>query len=81
MPSAPQDNGWRFFSEIDDEEYWGNPDNLQVVSFTNVAEIEPAVLPILNFPVGTDLELIKDDAGSHLIDSATGRELFPRRLR
>lgn len=38
------DNGWRFFSEIDDDDYINNPVNLVVCDFNTVANIEPAIL-------------------------------------
>lgn len=68
------DNGWRFLSEIDDDDYINNPANLQVVSFNTVVDIEPAVLAILYMPVGTDLTIIRDGAGRiELLDNATGQ--------
>jgi len=68
----PQDNGWRFFSAIDDETYLDDPGNLQVVSFNSVADIEPAIIPILHLPVGSDLELVRDESGVRFVDSTTG---------
>jgi len=62
-------------SEIDDDEYLANPENSQFVSFNSVAAIEPAVIPVLYLPAGTDLELTRDAAGLHFIDNATGEEL------
>ncbi|QCQ17192.1 DUF2185 domain-containing protein [Microbacterium sp. RG1] len=67
------DNGWRFLSEIDDDDYINDPANLQVVSFNTVVDIEPAVLPILYMPVGTDLTITRDEAGRiQLVDNKTG---------
>jgi hypothetical protein len=74
-PVAPADNGWRFLSEIDDEEYINDPENLRVVSFNSVADIEPAIIPILHIPVGTNLELTRDSTGLHFIDNTTGQKL------
>jgi hypothetical protein len=71
----PQDNGWRFFSAIDDEAYLADPANLQVASFTSVAAVEPAIIPILFLPEGTDLELVRDDDGLHFIDSTIGEAI------
>lgn len=68
------DNGWRFLSAIDDDDYINNPANLQVVSFNTVVDIEPAVLPILYMPVGTDLTIVRDETGRiELLDNATGQ--------
>lgn len=69
----PVDNGWRFFSDIDDEQFLSDPNNLQVVSFNTVADIEPAVIPLLNWPVGTDLELVRDGQRIRFVDNTTGK--------
>ncbi|KQM40436.1 DUF2185 domain-containing protein [Microbacterium sp. Leaf203] len=74
-PSNPSDNGWRFFSEIDDESYLGDPSNLEVASFNTIAAIEPAVIPLLNMPVGTDLAIIRDRGAIRFFDNETGREV------
>ena len=52
------DNGWRFFSEIDDDDYISTPDNLVVCDFNTVANIEPAILKIYELPVDSDLQLV-----------------------
>lgn len=72
----PVDNGWRFLSLIDDDAFLANPDNMLVVDFNQVVAIEPAVLPILNLPVGTDLQIVSE-AGKpiQIIDNATGQPL------
>jgi hypothetical protein len=78
LPKNPVDNGWLFFSEIDDEAYLADPANLQVVSFATVAAIEPAVIPILHLPVGTDLVFVHEDGRVILIDDSTGQPFqFP----
>lgn len=74
-PSNPSDNGWRFFSEIDDESYLDDPSNLEVASFNEVAAIEPAVIPLLHMPVGTDLAIIREQGRIRFFDNETGREL------
>jgi hypothetical protein len=69
----PADNGWRFFSEIDDDAYLSDASNLQVASFNTVADIEPAVIPILYMPVGTDLVIDHDEHGRiTFFDNVTG---------
>ncbi|MGN8025874.1 immunity protein Imm33 domain-containing protein [Microbacterium sp. 22242] len=66
------DNGWRFFSAIDDERYLSDATNLTVVSFNTVANIEPAIIPILRLPVGSDLELVRGEDGLQFRDNLTG---------
>ncbi|MCB2360945.1 DUF2185 domain-containing protein [Clostridium estertheticum] len=55
------DNGWGFFSDIDDETNINNSRNLEIYDFNTVAEIEPAIVAIYLLAVGTDLELITKD--------------------
>lgn len=71
----PSDNGWRFFSIADDDEYLNDPDNLVVCDVNAVALIEPAVLEILDLPVGSDLQLVINDRGVRFVDNLTGRDL------
>lgn len=44
------DNGWRFFSSMDDDDYVNNVNNLAVCDFNTVANIEPLVLGYYTFP-------------------------------
>lgn len=69
------DNGWRFFSNIDTDEFLNNPDNLVVCDFNTVAEIEPAIIAIYLLPVGTDLQLVKIDGKIKFIDNITEEEI------
>lgn len=69
------DNGWRFFSDIDDEEYINNPANLTVCDFNTVAKIEPAIIGIYLFPFGSDLQLIREDGSIYFTDNETGEEI------
>lgn len=74
----PSDNGWRFFSAIDDETYLDNADNLTVASFNAVAAIEPAIISLYLQPVGSDLELVRQPDGSMFFrDNNTGLPVTP----
>lgn len=73
---TPQDNGWRFLSQADDDEYINTPGNIEVADFNRVAEIEPAVLAIYYFPVGSDFLFIDAPDGSwRFVDSTTREEI------
>lgn len=72
QPVNPVDNGWRFFSAADDSEYLNNPENLVVCDYNTVAEIEPAIIAIYLFPIGTDLELVIENGKRHFVDNLTG---------
>ena len=71
------DNGWRLFSDIDDDEFVNNPSNLAVCDFNTVANIEPAILGIYLYPVGSDLQLIIENGKRKFIDNLTGDEVKP----
>lgn len=70
------DNGWRFLSEIDTEEYLSNPENMSVCDWSTIVEIEPAVLLIYDMPIGTELTLIYEGEKKYFLDSNTGEKIF-----
>lgn len=74
-PTAPTDNGWRFLSDADDEEFLADPANLAVVSFDRVALIEPAVRRVYSLPVGSDLQLVVEGGLRRFFDNVSGREV------
>lgn len=67
------DNGWRFLSNIDDDQYINNPSNLIVCDYNTVAEIEPAIISIYLLPVGTDLEFVIENNKKYFLDNLTGK--------
>ena len=69
------DNGWRFLSEIDTEEYLSNPENMSVCDWSTIVEIEPAVLSIFDMPIGTELTLIYEGERRYFIDTNTGSKI------
>ncbi len=74
---APVDNGWRIFSHIDSSEYLADPSNLQVTDFNAVCAIEPALIGIYDFPVGSDLQVVDEGDGIQVVDTASGRPIPP----
>jgi hypothetical protein len=74
--NAAADNGWRIMSAIDTGEYLDTPGNWRITSFNEACAIEPALIGIYDFPVGTDLTLERDGA-IRIIDNASGREIPP----
>lgn len=69
------DTGWRFFSDIDTEEYLNNSSNMSAYSFDKLVDIEPAILFIYDMPIGTDLILITEDNNKIFIDNKTGEKI------
>ena len=76
-PVDEVDNGWRFLSDIDDDDYINNPDNLLVCDFNTVANIEPAILGIYLLPVGSDLQLVVQNGKISFFDNLTETEIEP----
>lgn len=69
------DNGWRFLSHIDTDEFLNNPANLCVCDYNTVAEIEPAIIAIYTMPVGTDIMLVRKENKLVFVDSNTEEEI------
>lgn len=71
------DNGWQILSEIDTSEYLKDKNNWRIVAYNDVCHIEPALIFIYDFPVGSDLEIVRDGSRTSIVDSITGREVPP----
>jgi len=72
------DNGWRFFSDIDNDEFINNPDNLAVCDFNTVANIGLAIIGIYLLPVGSDLQLVSEEGKITFWDNMSGEEVEPK---
>lgn len=69
-----QDNGWRFLSAIDSDDYLNDPGNMAVCDWGTIVEIEPAVQLIFNLPYGAELVLEHEPNGKKaFIDPRNGR--------
>ena len=69
------DNGWRFLSEIDTEEYLSHAENMSICDWSTIVKIEPAVLSIFNMPIGTELTMIYEEERVCFLDTITGQKL------
>ena len=72
---APADNGWQIMSHIDTSEYLNDTSNWQIVAFKALCAIEPALIGIWDLPVGSDLQIVRDELGIRIVDTPTGREI------
>ncbi len=70
------DNGWRFLSEIDTDEFLHDNSNLLICAWGTVFEIEPAIMPIFDMPVGTELTLVYEGEKKFFIYSETGEPVW-----
>ena len=62
----PNDSGWRFLAGAEDDNYAKNPDNFNVFELNTICNYDEAVLPILEFEIGSSFTrnddiLIKDN--------------------
>lgn len=69
------DNGWRFLSEIDTDEYLGDVNNWCTLAFETVVEIEPAVLAIYAMPIGSEVTLMQEGKRKYFVDTNSGKEI------
>lgn len=74
-PTGGADNGWQISSHIDTVEYLRDKSSWQIVAFNDVCNIEPALVGIYNFPVGSDLQIVRDERGISIYDTPTGRQI------
>lgn len=72
---VPADNGWQIMSHIDTTEYLNDLSNWQIVDFNDLCAIEPALIGIWDMPVGSDLQIVRDERGIRIVDTPTGREI------
>ena len=68
-------NGWVALGDTDTQEYVDNPDNMTIVDFNTLANIEPAVVNVFYMPVGSDLELCSDPSGNYFLVTRDGKEI------
>jgi hypothetical protein len=68
------DNGWRFLSEVDTDDYLQDASNMVICDWGTLFELEPAIAPIFNMPVGTDLTLVYEKGRKYFIFTETGKQ-------
>jgi len=54
-----KDSGWRFFSGTETQDYVDDYDNSQIYSLNTIANYDPAIVPYLNYRIGTELERVE----------------------
>ncbi|QKZ14083.1 DUF2185 domain-containing protein [Spirosoma sp. KUDC1026] len=53
-PDIAEDNGWRFFSGTESDEYINDAKNLAYYSVNTIANYDPSILPYLESPIGSE---------------------------
>ncbi len=56
---AEDDSGWRFLAGTETEEYVADEKNSKVFEVETIADFDPAILPYLHLPEGSELERIE----------------------
>jgi hypothetical protein len=70
-PINELDNGWRFLSDVDTDDFLANPSNMLICDWSTIIELEPAVIKIFNMPQGTDITLMDEDGSRFFVYTAT----------
>ncbi len=68
-------NGWVAFGDRDSQEYVNDAENMEIVDFNTLANIEPTVVNVFYMPMGSDLEFCSDETGKYFVDTRTGEEI------
>ena len=55
-PDFDEDSGWRFFSGKESPDYLDDPNNTTAYDVNTIANYDPAIIPLLNSPIGTAFE-------------------------
>ncbi len=55
-PDFEEDSGWRFFAGTEADSYLSNADNLGIFEVNTIANCDPAIIPLLDEPVGVAFE-------------------------
>lgn len=66
------DNGWRFLSDIDTDEFLEDHLNMLVCDWVTILEIEPAIFGIFDMPVGTEITLMHENGNKYFVLTDTG---------
>ena len=70
-PVNELDNGWRFLSSEDTDDFLEDSSNMLVCDWNTIIQIEPAVISIINMPEGTDINLINESGKKYFIYTDT----------
>ncbi|WP_397538214.1 DUF2185 domain-containing protein [Rummeliibacillus pycnus] len=76
QPVNDLDNGWRFLSDIDTEEFLADASNMSICDWGTIIEIEPAIMNIFNMPIGTDITLLSENNRKYFVYTESGEKVF-----
>ncbi|MDF7812141.1 DUF2185 domain-containing protein [Hymenobacter sp. YC55] len=58
-PLNETDSGWQFFSGTETQAYVDDSSNSAFYAVNTIANYDPAIIPYLNYPVGSELERVE----------------------
>jgi hypothetical protein len=70
------DNGWRFLSDIDTDEFLADPSNMSICDWGTIIEIEPAIIYIFDMPMGTDITLVSENNNKYFVYTDSGEKVI-----
>lgn len=70
------DNGWRFLSDVDTDEFLASPQNMIVVSWEAVLKFEPLLIALFDMPIGTDMYIETTNGKKHFYDTETDQTIL-----
>ena len=68
-PIDDMDSGWRFYSGKESQEYLDDAENSCMYNVNTIVNYDPAIMPYLDYPFGTELERID---GTNLFQIVSG---------
>ncbi|MFB7958031.1 DUF2185 domain-containing protein [Streptomyces sp. NPDC056045] len=71
----PADNGWRVLGDTDTSAYLSDTKNWVIADFNELCAIEPALIGIYDFPIGSDLQIVREGQGIRIVDITSGHEV------
>ena len=61
VPDFREDSGWRFNAGDESDEYMDDPKNHAIYEVNTIANYDPAIIPHLDAPIGSEFERVGDE--------------------
>lgn len=75
-PANNLDNGWRFLSDVDTDEFLSDTVNMSICDWQTIFEIEPAIMKIFDMPIGTDITLLSENNKRYFVYTDSGEKVI-----
>lgn len=74
-PANNLDNGWRFLSDIDTDEFLAYASNMSICDWQTIFEMEPAIMEIFYMPIGADIALLSENNKKYFVYTDSGEKV------